>query len=529
MANFNCDDPSAAITWEEPRAVFWDGDDCKTAPSNRKTAVYPGTYNCESGLCNNTSFNGFDNNLDGMWLPPNQYAWLYKDYQKGQVLAGRDGSDRYEETTSWTQGDDANTVKKMCRNGGVVENINYAGYGIPNAEKTDITEGNKNLTGHWGIRNMVGNNAFRFESADSVFGDPVSGKTKTVVARYSCAKDPIYIYGPPTGVYGPGYYNTFSDTGKYDNDAKYLPDKWGLNNNPRIDVNSVDTITIRRSRPWKDHLRECCFQTSKNPMDKDLCGKFDGKTAAGRQECKNFLTECKVDDVKFGGKCYDLCKDNPDACDDIKTTFCREHPSDPYCDCINYQSRPVYKFQESKNPEVKAYPRSCIEPKCRIEDQNGIFITNSIKQEMKDAGACANLNLAKTEITGSHNILEAGAISQDIKSSQVIEKPVIPQVTTTGLLNNTQVTTTGLPNNTQVTTTGLPINTVISSEKTSNVTSEQTMDPTLKLIIIILFIVGGIFVAGLMIYAITRPSKQYTSENIIQPTTTPTTPTPTTT
>jgi hypothetical protein len=115
-------------------------------------------------------------------------------------------------------------------------------------------------------------------------------------------------------------------------------------------------------------------------------------------------------------------------------------------------------------------------------------------------------------------LFRSGAISQDIKSSQVIEKPVIPQVTTTGLPINTQVTTTGLPINTQVTTTGLPINTVISSEKTSNATSEQTMDPTLKLIIIILFIVGGIFVAGLIIYAITRPSKQYTSENIIQPT-----------
>ena len=419
MSNFNCDSPSDYITLNEPPAVFWDGNSCK---DSRKQVAKTGAYYCGYKNCNNNVFDKWNNTLDGVWVPPNQYIALWDGNRPDRVIRGTElkDADLYDASQSWTQGSDANTVKNLCPNGGYVYNITYAGYGIPNAGKTEIIEGNKNLTNHWGIRNMLGKNLFRFESADDVFGDPVGGRTKTVITKYKCTKndnqDAIFIpdMEGPSGVYGPGYYETFDKTGLFDD---RITDDYGKKGS-RIGLNVNDTIIIRRSKPWKDHLRECCFQKGTSPLDKDLCGKFDGKTPAGRKECKSFLTECNVEDIKFGGKCYNLCNDNPAECDDIKTQYCKDHPENIFCDCINYQTRAAYKFQESKNPEVKAYPRNCIEPACRLEDQKSVFITEPIKKEAIDVGACANLNLAKTEISGSHNILQAGAITQDITSVQ---------------------------------------------------------------------------------------------------------------
>jgi hypothetical protein len=491
MSNFNCDNPSDYITLNEPAAVFWDGRSCK---DSRKQVAKPGAYYCGYRNCNNTVFDGWNNTLDGMWVPPNQYVALWDANKPDRAVRGAEipPNKLYDASQSWTQGPDANTVKNLCPKGGYVYNITYAGYGVPNSDKTEIIEGHKDLRSHWGIRNMLGAKEFRFESADSVFGDPVRGKTKTVVTKYECTEndnaEAIFIpeADGPSGVYGPGFYDNFNQTGMYDNTIR---DDYGKKGS-RIGVNVNDTIVIRRSRPWKDHLRNCCFQKGSSPLDKELCGKFDGKTSAGRKECKSFLSECNADDIKFGGKCYSLCMDNPAECDDIKTLFCKEHPADPFCDCINYQTRPAYKFQEARNPEVKSYPRSCMEPACRLEDQKQVFITDPIKQEAKDAAACANLNLAKTEISGSHNIIEAGGITQKITSSQVIDRTGRPQETTG--VNKTTIDTT--------------------SQGSATQTNE--MSDTVKIILIIIGAILGVGLLSGIVFALYKGfSKTKISDN----------------
>lgn len=448
MSNFNCDDPTTSITMEEPLAVFWDGNNCK---DSRKKEAKPGVYQCGYRNCNNTVFDGWDNTLDGMWVPPNMYVALWDNNRPTRASRGTEipASDLYEASQSWTEGSDGETVKNLCPLGGYVYDITYAGYGVPNANKTEIIEGYNQLTPHKGIRNMFGTEQFRFENPNDVFGDPVNGKTKTVVVKYKCTKNPDAYFIPdeydPKGVYGPGYYNNFGDTGAFDD---RVGDSYFGRTGRRIGVNEQDTIIIRRNKPWKDHLRDCCFQTKDNPISSQLCGKFDGNTVDGRKACKNFLSECTAEDIKGDdskakrkkGKCYDLCQDNPAECDEIKNTFCKDHPEDPFCDCINYQTRPSYKKYVEKYPEIKAYPRTCIEENCNIDDQVGVFKTQQIKEQSKIG--CANLNLAKLDITGSHNIIESGGVTQSIKSSGG------SNVNTTSGVNNEDISKATLSNNT---------------------------------------------------------------------------------
>ena len=206
---------------------------------------------------------------------------------------------------------------------------------------------------------------------------------------------------------------------RFDN-SKYLPDPYfydGVNSlrGARSNVNALDTVVIRRSRPWKDHVRECCFQTNENPLNSKLCGVYDGKTDRGRQYCKSFLSECSADDIKLGGRCYDLCKSNPAECDSIKNTFCTAHPNDPFCDCINYQTRKEYIDFTNKYPVLKSYPRTCVYNRCRLTDQDQIFLTENIKAESQNAGACADVNQIINNISGSNNVITG--MDQSINTS----------------------------------------------------------------------------------------------------------------
>jgi cbb3-type cytochrome oxidase subunit 3 len=83
-------------------------------------------------------------------------------------------------------------------------------------------------------------------------------------------------------------------------------------------------------------FQQCC-------MGQGLKSKC-GSKEPGSGECQIAMKSmCGIADIKPGGKCIDWCAQDVKSCDIAKNQFCAEHPTDPFCDCINATSRADYK------------------------------------------------------------------------------------------------------------------------------------------------------------------------------------------
>ena len=403
------------ITWNEPKVMLYNGTNCKTPDGGNDGYRYlpTGTFNCGYGGCD-ASQKIWSDAIDGLWVPPNQYVYMWQDYQSG--IANNNARDVTNETKKHVDISESqrNTSVVLCPAGQVVTGIDKLYYGNSAkscGESLDLnSEGSQYLI----ARNSVDVNEFLNRLPDTC-----RNQTKVARVDYRCGNTNIFLPNQrPDGVYAPGMYDPMSVQGEFDDQYKYMPDSY-YSHKERAARNTVDTVIVRRTRPWKDHLRECCFQTGgsgQNTMSKNLCGRYDGKTVAGRQYCKAFLDECSADDIKTGGKCFNLCKDNPAECDKIKQAFCRDHPSDPFCDCVNYQTRTDYINFIKKYPVLKGYPRTCTYNKCRLTDQDQVFLTQDVVKESQEAGSCADVNQIINEFSGSNNIING--LDQTINTSE---------------------------------------------------------------------------------------------------------------
>jgi hypothetical protein len=403
------------ITWNEPKVMVYNGTNCKTPDGGNDGYRYlpTGTFNCGYGGCD-ASQKIWSDAIDGLWVPPNQYVYMWQDYQSG--IANNNARDVANETKKHVDITESqrNTTVVLCPAGQVVTGIDKLYYGNSAKSCGESLDLNSEGAQYLIARNSIDVNEFLNRLPDTC-----RNQFKTARIDYRCGNTNIFLPNPrPDGVYGPGMYDPMSVQGEFDDQYKYMPDSY-YSHKARAARNTVDTVIVRRTRPWKDHLRECCFQTggsSQNTMSKNLCGRYDGKTAAGRQYCKAFLDECSADDIKTGGKCFNLCKDNPVECDKIKQTFCRDHPSDPFCDCVNYQTRTDYINFIKKYPVLKGYPRTCTYNKCRLTDQDQVFLTQDVVKESQEAGSCADVNQIINEFSGSNNIVSG--LTQTINTSE---------------------------------------------------------------------------------------------------------------
>ncbi len=429
MSYANKCDINTLITENEPKTMIYNGMDCQNPDGGSDGYRYlsPGTYGCGYAGCDNSQ-NIWNDAIDGMWVPPNQYVWMWNNFQRDiGVNNARDVSNESKRHLDWSesQGDGyGNGNINLCPVGQSVTGVDRIYYG-----NTSQTCGSNINTNEDAGKFMMAKNNMNPREILNRIPDTCYGQVKTARIDYRCGNTNIFIpTHRPDGVYGPGMYDPISVQGEFDNDPNYLPDTY-FNKGGRIARNSADTILVRRTRPWRDHLRNCCFQTNANPMNSRLCGNFDGKTDTGRQYCKSFLTECSADDIKLGGKCYNLCRSNPGECDVIKQRFCQSHPTDPFCDCINYQSRQDYIDFTNKYPVLKSYPRSCTYNKCRLTDQDQIFLTQDIIAEAKNSGACADVNQIINNINGSNNVITG--LTQSISTGGNSGSSSIPSTTQT--------------------------------------------------------------------------------------------------
>lgn len=386
------------ITWEEPQVMTWDGLWCDSAINRYR--LEPGSYGCSNKTCQNK----FPANvLDGIWVPPNQYVWAYADQNfRPQPWMGDVQNESDVKKQTWAENDYAN-VKQLCPAGQVVTKITNAAY--KSANKTNNVIDNNLIRGVIG-RDTVGFGGIQNPNPfggpmdfNALFGDPDYGSAKQLELSYKCGKSNVIIPDqPPQGVYGPGFYEEFNRQGQYDS---LIKDPYYVNGvssaDKKINRNDTDVMIVRRSKPWRDHLKDCCFGTVSDPK---LCGKI----GPDDQRCSAFLTDCSADDIKTGGKCYSLCNKNPVECDAIKVKFCQEHPNDPFCDCINSKDRPAYKALVDKNQGTEI-PAVCHYGPCSTGiDLTNVFLTKSIKDQ-RATTKCSDLVYQINQVTGQGNIL----------------------------------------------------------------------------------------------------------------------------
>jgi hypothetical protein len=384
------------ITENEPVMTMWKGDYANPTSS---TKYEHGIYNCGFGPCK-TAGSTDSNQFNGMWVPPNQYVYLWDDYQnKGPYPLNpkneRHGSQSWYEKNPATGNNDTGDWKPLCQTSGEVMTKLYGAL----YKDVDGACSATDLMGTDKMKYMIGQGAAQFPDPNDMFGDPCPGREKKIEMEYDCGvADEFSSYDRPNGVYNPGFYNSLSDSSIGSYKGVQIPE--GVNKSDR--AKNVDTILVRRIKPWKDHLRDCCFG---EVTDYDKCGIYGRKNKDGRSNtdqgnaCKDlFINECSADDIKIAngdvpeGKCAYICQSNPRYCDNIKNNYCKTNPTSPWCDCINAASRTEFQEREAvlKRKGIRTPYRVCMSGRCVAgEDLTNIFLTSDdINYRLKEMGQC---------------------------------------------------------------------------------------------------------------------------------------------
>jgi len=170
-----------------------------------------------------------------------------------------------------------------------------------------------------------------------------------VSVDYHCEiqQNPVRFDGTGTlgqGVNYPGLYQMDDDQGQ-----KFIADKYGNGN--RISLNDIDVVHTRITKPWDQHLYECC---KGDITDDRLCGRY----RSANRECQDYLSRCSVNDLKNNSGCQELCKRNPLVCDRMKFEYCSSNPNDSWCSCMNVERDPDYqKFAKKVMDKTGQGPR----------------------------------------------------------------------------------------------------------------------------------------------------------------------------
>jgi hypothetical protein len=397
------------ITWNEPNAKFF----CNT----NEYEVGIGQYGCGYAGCKQGAR---DDCVNSIWIPPNKYAYVYTNYQK---IGGSQVGNIYNKVGdgSFTLLEDNTINSEFCKNNGsvVVTSADYSradGVGGPNS----VLSRAKNT---W--EGCTGTDCAKFGGSADMngrFGDKFPGHTKKLTVTYDCIDKPSVISAyPPDTIMGPGYYKHTNIKGKYDDMVpKNIPyyDRLGKG----IDEGVMDTHVIIQNRPWKDHIRDCCF----NGLDYELCGKFAQKKEDGSPNrdqgasCSSFLSECTISDIKTQpdgkpGKCQFICQQDPKSCDAMKRNYCKDNPDSTWCDCINAEDRQEYQDKKASADyyKVSVPSKVCLMGRCTSgQDLEDIFITSDLFKDVENSNQCPAPSVyQKIDVSGSKNVLDLSQTS----------------------------------------------------------------------------------------------------------------------
>lgn len=173
----------------------------------------------------------------------------------------------------------------------------------------------------------------------------------------------------------------------------------------RIWPNDVDIVSTRPTKPWSDHLYDCCA----NPAaDVRLCGAYK----PGAAVCKSRLQTCTGAKLKTDEGCQNMCRSDPTTCDKIKRQFCDANPNDRWCTCMNVEQNPDFMKLESKIIEKTGQsPRLACSPfgRCMTgTDLLDIYLPKNIIDDRRNTCPSYSSYLDQSVTTsGSGNIVNA--------------------------------------------------------------------------------------------------------------------------
>lgn len=192
-------------------------------------------------------------------------------------------------------------------------------------------------------------------------------------------------YGNLIGTYGPGLYSDLNKSGIAQN-------------------NTIESIKLRKTKTWNEHLTDCCTGKSINGASPEVCGTWWGKS-----------------------------QNATGVCDDVMEMYCDPNgpnKDNPKCSC--------YSVPDSPNDTIdikllKAQPK-CWSSTCSTK---GYLPSNMINS------TCPNVKICKQEFSlpGGQNILENNQFIQDCSDTIIA-----PTVTTNGqTINNSNNPATNNP------------------------------------------------------------------------------------
>lgn len=195
----------------------------------------------------------------------------------------------------------------------------------------------------------------------------------------------------------PGLYNNLDDANR------------GIGNN------DIDSFLLTTTKPWKQHLQECCTGNNIGVQ----CGNFKQGAAVCNNEA--VFNTCSADDIKSSANpslkqqyCMHRAMSNTQLSDMLKTQYCNANPTHPWCSCIKLESTPDY--QSWAAAFGKKYPQLSVNKLAYVDDQGrntcrsdttdlvDIFLTEQIKADRNNLPK--TISIQDLTITGNNNVVD---------------------------------------------------------------------------------------------------------------------------
>jgi hypothetical protein len=120
-------------------------------------------------------------------------------------------------------------------------------------------------------------------------------------------------------------------------------------------LRNISSLQVGQNVALNDWRGSCCAQENGPFTSQSKCGHYWNQEYGS---CGNL--GCTGESLKTNITCQNWCKNNPTYCDVMKSQFCREHPTDAYCGCINDTPQALAeRTKYSKYSSLGTVPRKC--------------------------------------------------------------------------------------------------------------------------------------------------------------------------
>lgn len=217
--------------------------------------------------------------------------------------------------------------------------------------------------------------------------------------------------------------------------------------------NDIDVINARYTKPWQQHLQECCTGLVN---DQRLCGAYK----PGASVCDVEFAPCTADDMKTVSKptiqqryCTNKLKNDPALSDMLKVQFCNTNPTSSWCSCLTLERDADFQAWArafgQKFPQIPVNKMSYVDKlglnPCRSDttDLTDIFLTQQIIADrnnlpnaisIQDLTISGNNNIVNNDMQGGIGNTNPSLPSNSSDSSSAEAPPIINGISNQNLM-----------------------------------------------------------------------------------------------